>query len=166
MIPVYYDEEEEVWKKADKANITEKWYDYDAKMLANAVTVSETNRATYLSSPVGTTILMEDINTMWIRIPRYKYTIFNANKSGGETTPEQEIKIEFESGTSSTGTVTCVDSINNEDGTSEVCTDSVYGEVTNGSSTYTHPALTFGDEELQDFGLPSLKMVEIFQITL
>ncbi len=151
MIPVYYDEEEEVWKKADEANITEKWYDYDAKMWANAVTVSETNRATYLSSPVGTTIPMEDINTMWVWIPRYKYTIFNANMSGGETVSEQEIMIEFESGTSSTGTVTCVDSINNSDGTSEVCTDSVYGEVTNGSSTYTHPAFTFGDDELTGF---------------
>ena len=151
MIPVYYDEEEEVWKKADEANITEKWYDYDAKMWANAVTVSEANRSTYLSSPVGTTIPMEDINTMWVWIPRYKYTIFNANMSGGETTPEQEIMIEFESGTASTGTVTCVDSINNNNGTSEVCTDSVYGEVTNGSSTYTHPAFTFGDDELTGF---------------
>ena len=151
MIPVYYDEEEEVWKKADKANITEKWYDYDAKMWANAVTVSETNRAAYLSSPVGTTIQMEDINTMWVWIPRYKYTIFNANMSGGETASEQEIMIEFENGTASTGTVSCVDSINNSDGTSEVCTDSVYGEVTNGSSTYTHPAFTFGDTELTGF---------------
>ena len=151
MIPVYYDEEEEVWKKADEANITEKWYDYDAKMWANAVTVSEANRGTYLSSPVGTTIPMSDINTMWVWIPRYKYTIFNANMSGGETASEQEIMIEFESGTASTGTVTCVDSINNSDGTSEVCTDSVYGEVTNGSSTYTHPAFTFGDDELTGF---------------
>ena len=151
MIPVYYDEEEEVWKKADEANITEKWYDYDTKMWANAVTVSEANRGTYLSSPVGTTIPMEDINTMWVWIPRYKYTIFNANMSGGETTSEQEIMIEFESGTASTGTVTCVDSINNSDGTSEVCTDSVYGEVTNGQSTYTHPAFTFGDDELTGF---------------
>ena len=151
MIPVYYDEEEEVWKKADEANITEKWYDYDVKMWANAVTVSEANRGTYLSSPVGTTIPMSDINTMWVWIPRYKYTIFNANMSGSETTLEQEIMIEFESGTASTGTVTCVDSINNSDGTSEVCTDSVYGEVTNGQSTYTHPAFTFGDDELTGF---------------
>ena len=151
MIPVYYDEEAEVWKKADEANITEKWYDYDAKMWANAVTVSETNRATYLSSPVGTTIPMDDINTMWVWIPRYKYTIFNANMSGGEAALAQEIMIEFESGTASTGTVTCVDSINNSDGTSEICNDSVYGEVTNGSSTYTHPAFTFGDDELTGF---------------
>ena len=151
MIPVYYDEGSGSWKKADQENITNKWYDYSNKMWANAVTVSETNRATYLSAEVGTEIAMEDINTMWVWIPRYKYTIFNANMSGAEVTNEQEIKIEFEIGTTSTGTVTCVDAINNEDGTSEVCTDSTYGEVTNGKSTYTHPAFTFGDTELTGF---------------
>ena len=151
MIPVYYDEGSGGWKKADQENITNKWYDYGNKMWANAVTVSETNRATYLSAPAGTEIAMSDINTMWVWIPRYKYTIFNANMSGSEVTNEQEIKIEFEIGTASTGTVSCVDSINNEDGTSEVCTDSTYGEVTNGSSTYTHPAFTFGDTELTGF---------------
>ena len=151
MIPVYYDEGSGSWKKADQDNNTNKWYDYSNKMWANAVTVSETNRATYLSAKAGTEISMADINTMWVWIPRYKYTIFNANMSGNEVTNEQEIKIEFEIGTTSTGTVTCVDSINNEEGTSEVCTDSTYGEVTNGKSTYTHPAFTFGDEELTGF---------------
>ena len=151
MIPVYYDEGTGSWKKADQENITNKWYDYSNKMWANAVTVSETNRATYLNAPAGTEISMDDINTMWVWIPRYKYTIFNANMSGSEVTNEQEIKIEFEIGTTSTGTVSCVDSINNEDGTSEVCTDSTYGEVTNGKSTYTHPAFTFGDTELTGF---------------
>ena len=153
MIPVYYDEQTGSWKKANENNLegTYKWYDYADKMWANAVTVSETNRATYLNAPEGTEIAMEDINTMWVWIPRYKYTIFNANMSGSEVTSEQEIKIEFESGTSTTGTVRCVDSINNSDGTSETCTDTVYGEVTNGQSTYTHPAFTFGNEELTGF---------------
>ena len=151
MIPVYYDETLEVWKKADASNDAVKWYDYNNKMWANAVTVSEENRATYLNAEAGTEISMEDINTMWVWIPRYKYTIFNANLSGDETAPEQAIKIEFEIGTETTGTVTCADSINNEDGTSEVCTDSTYGEVTNGKSTYTHPAFTFGDDELTGF---------------
>ena len=153
MIPVYYDEQTGTWRKASQNNLegTYKWYDYAAKMWANAVTVSATNRATYLTAPEGTEIAMSDINTMWVWIPRYKYTIFNANMSGSEVTSEQEIKIEFESGTSTTGTVRCVDSINNSDGTSETCTDTVYGEVTNGQSTYTHPAFTFGNEELTGF---------------
>ena len=147
MIPVVYDGCSN-WLKADTSK---NWYNYDKKTWANAVTVSEESRETYLNADPGTVIEMADINTMWVWIPRYKYTIFNANMSGAEVTNEQEIKIEFEIGTTSTGTVSCVDSINNEDGTSEVCTDSTYGEVTNGSSTYTHPAFTFGDDELTGF---------------
>ena len=147
MIPVVYDGCSN-WLKADTSK---NWYNYDKKTWANAVTVSEENREEYLNAEPGTVIAMEDINTMWVWIPRYKYTIFNANMSGSEVTEEQEIEIVFESGTSSTGTVSCVDSTNNSDGTSEVCTDSTYGDVTNNSSTYTHPAFTFGDDELTGF---------------
>ena len=45
MIPVYYDETNNVWKKADKSNSKEKykWYDYDKKMWANAVTVESSS---------------------------------------------------------------------------------------------------------------------------
>ena len=147
MIPVVYDGCSN-WLKADTSK---NWYNYDKKTWANAVTVSEESRETYLNADPGTVIEMSDINTMWVWIPRYKYTIFNANMNGDETASEQEIEVVFESGTSSTGTVSCVDSINNSDGTSEVCTDSTYGEVTNSSSTYTHPAFTFGDDELTGF---------------
>ena len=147
MIPVVYDGCSN-WLKADT---NKNWYNYDKKTWANAVTVSEENREEYLNAEPGTVIEMSDINTMWVWIPRYKYTIFNANMSGSELTEEQEIEIMFENGTSSTGTVSCVDSINNSDGASEVCTDSTYGDVTNNSSTYTHPAFTFGDDELTGF---------------
>ena len=43
MIPVYYDTCEEVWKKADSTNTKKKyrWYDYNNKIWANAVTVKE-----------------------------------------------------------------------------------------------------------------------------
>ena len=147
MIPVVYDNCGN-WLKADTSK---NWYNYDKKTWANAVTVNEESRETYLNADPGTVIEMEDINTMWVWVPRYKYTIFNANMSGSEVTEEQEIEIMFENGTATTGTVSCVDSINNSDGTSEVCTDSTYGEVTNDSSTYTHPAFTFGDDELTGF---------------
>ena len=79
MIPVYYDSTSNVWKKASttKDDTSNKWYDYDNKMWANAVTVSETNRQTYLNADAGTTIPMSDINTMWVWVPRYKYTMLN-----------------------------------------------------------------------------------------
>ena len=78
MIPVYYDEINSVWKKADSST-SSGWYNYNNKMWANAVTVTSTNRDTYLNANVGTTIPMDDINTMWVWIPRYTYTYLNTN---------------------------------------------------------------------------------------
>ncbi len=55
----------------------------------------------------------------------------------------------------------CVDAINQTDSEgnliSEICTDSTNGSIINGTSTYTHPAFTFGDEELTGFWVESLK---------
>ncbi len=135
MIPVYYDDASKEWKKASttKGDTSNKWYDYDNKMWANAVTVSETNRNTYLNASAGTTIQMDDINTMWVWIPRYTYTYLNTN------TP-QEIKIKFESGTNSTGTIKCTDNVTGESSTSETCTDTTNNGLKAGTSTYTHPA--------------------------
>ena len=139
MIPVYYDSTNDSWKKADAKNSKEqyKWYDYNDKMWANAVTVTSTNRDTYLSAKVGTEISMSDINTMWVWMPRYTYTYFNTN------TPE-EIQIKFESGINSSGTIKCTDAINQTDSEgnyiSEICIDSTNGSLKAGTSTYTHPA--------------------------
>ena len=135
MIPVYYDSTSDSWKKADESNsnVSNKWYDYDNKMWANTVTVTETNRQTYLNADVGTTIPMSDINTMWVWVPRYTYTYLNTN------TP-QEINIKFEKGTASTGTIKCTDAVTGTSSTSETCTDTTNNGLKAGTSTYTHPA--------------------------
>ena len=62
----------------------------------------------------------------------------------------------FEKGTAKTGEIICTDSISGTDGdpsetcklkaTSEVCTDK-----TCNNKTYTHPAFTFGEEEIEGF---------------
>ena len=132
MIPVYYDKRSKQWKKADSVG-NSNWYNYDKKMWANAVTVTSTNRQTYLNASVGTTIPMDDINTMWVWIPRYTYTYLNTN------TP-QEIKIKFENGTASTGTIKCTDAVTGTSSTSETCTDTTNNGLKAGTSTYTHPA--------------------------
>ena len=75
-------------------------------------------------------------------VPRYKYQLFNANNEG---VAEQLINIEFESGTASTGTVSCTDAIATSGSSSETCTN-----ATNGN-WYTHPAFTFGEEEITGF---------------
>ncbi len=97
MIPVYYDETAGVWKKANSNNSdeTNKWYDYDNKMWANVVTVSSTNRATYLSASVGTSISMDDINTMWVWIPRFTATGDTANYNGGTQSAPGAFDITF-----------------------------------------------------------------------
>ena len=142
MIPVYYDDTNSVWKKADSNNAKEanKWYDYDNKMWANAVTVTSANRDTYLNANAGTTIPMDDINTMWVWIPRYTYTYLNTN------TP-QEISIKFEEGTNSTGTIKCVDAVTGTSSTSETCTDETNGSLIAGTSTYTHPAFWWDKDD-------------------
>ena len=156
MIAVYYDEEAEVWKKADSTNksSTYQWYDYDSKMWANSVTVSETNRSTYLNADPGTEIPMDDILTMQVWVPRYKYKVFNYNADGTAKSSPQEIEITFENGTETTGEISCTDSISGTDGDpSETCKlksdNSTCTDSTCNNKTYTHPAFTFGTEELK-----------------
>ncbi|MDO4369652.1 MAG: hypothetical protein Q4C29_03865, partial [bacterium] len=155
MIPVYYDETNKVWKKASKSNSDEKykWYDYDNKMWANAVTVTSTNRSTYLNANAGTIIPISDINAMWVWIPRYTYTYLNTN------TPT-EIQIKFEKGTNSSGTISCQDlmqawgTVGLGSTISETCTDSANGYLQAGTSTYTHPAFWWDkdDDNVRDEG--------------
>ena len=71
MIRVVYNETTSTWEKARE----EDWYDYDAGKWANAVTVTSASRSKYQSAAVGTAIAMDDIETMWVWIPRYSYTI-------------------------------------------------------------------------------------------
>ena len=138
MIPVFYDGTN--WKYAASYD---KWYDYDNKEWANAVVLNEG-----VSKNVGDTITEEEIALWYVWIPRYTYTIFNGNNG---SVAEQEIQIKFESGTNSNGTVECVDAVSGSGTSSETCTDNTNGSIVNGTSTYTHPAFTFGDEELTGF---------------
>jgi len=75
MIPVVYDETGKTWKKADTSS---EWYNYSNQNWANAVTVVESGTQTreyYQNAEAGIPIDINDINTMWVWIPRYSYTI-------------------------------------------------------------------------------------------
>lgn len=139
MIPVYFDSNDQVWRKADKDNnnINYQWYDYEDKMWANAVTVNINNRNKYITSSLGTEINIDDINGFFVWIPRFKYTLFEDVNS---------IKVEFETGLKSTGTVKCTKKFTTN--SSENCTDNTNKGLKNNESTYTHPAFTFNREEL------------------
>ena len=71
MIKVVWNESSSTWVKADNHN----WYDYDFGKWANAVTVTTASRSKYQSATGGTPVPMRDIETMWVYIPRYSYTI-------------------------------------------------------------------------------------------
>ena len=101
MIPVYYDETNSVWKKADvnNKNSSYQWYSYESSgnkkgMWANAVTVTSTNRQTYLNATPGTTIPMDDITTMWVWIPRFN-VVTPSNYNGGTAAKPNAIDVTF-----------------------------------------------------------------------
>ena len=101
MIPVYYDETNDVWKKADanNKNSSYQWYSYESSgntkgMWANAVTVKEANRQAYLNATQGTTISMDDITTMWVWIPRFN-AVTPSNYNGGTKEKPNAIDVTF-----------------------------------------------------------------------
>ena len=101
MIPVYYDKTNDVWKKADVSNTNKNnpWYSYNSTgeykgMWANAVTVKDTNRQTYLNATPGTVIPMDDITTMWVWIPRFN-AVTPSNYNGGTQEKPNAIDVTF-----------------------------------------------------------------------
>ena len=122
MIPVVYDETKSSWVKQD----LDKSYAYQEQVWANAVTVVENGTNTreyYQSAPAETVIPMEDINTMWVWVPRYEYQYTNLGTqyAGGTKAQPGEIQINF-----------------------------ISKEMTSPSSSEykVHPAFTFGGTEL------------------
>ncbi len=107
MIPVVYDETKKQWVKQD----LNKSYDYSQQVWANAVTVVEDGiqtRSYYKKAKAGTVISMSDINTMWVWIPRYSYTIqgtYGKDGTGAATPGEIEVKF-VGAGTTDTGSAT------------------------------------------------------------
>ena len=105
---------------------------------------------------------MDDILTMQVWIPRYKYKVWNYNSSGETSSEPQEIEIMFEKGTNKTGDISCVDNIQGSDGdgTSEVCklNNKVCTDSTCNGKTYTHPAFTFGNKEITGFWMSKFEL--------
>ena len=101
MIPVYYDETNSVWKKANTNNIDKNnpWYSYNSTgeykgMWANAVTVTSSSRSKYLNASIGTAISMNDITTMWVWIPRFN-AVTPSNYNGGTKNNPGAIDVTF-----------------------------------------------------------------------
>ena len=154
LIPVVYNETTKKWVKADTESSTSTygWYDYANKKWANAILVTEKNRATYQSATAGTEITDGDILAFYVWIPRYKYKVWNKDKVVGTDSCDAQnmgVGIVFESGTASTGEITCTNySFAAPSSTAGSPNETCTGE--NGNK-YTHPAFTFGDNEVRGF---------------
>ena len=122
MIPVVYDYGKEAFVKADTSN----WYNYNNKEWANIVLLKDKN-INYNAEEI---IPESNVDGYFVWIPRYKYQLFNLGNytnvisSKPTTSAEQEIKIVFESKSTSKSTGNTV------------------------GSYLTHPAFTLGTEEL------------------
>ena len=143
MIAVRYDGTN--WVKADRTNVNNSWYNYDELMWANTVTVSSSTRDAYKNASVGTVVNMDDIETMWVWIPRYSYSIGSEDgtnyygKQGTflDTTPTQalpgEIDVKFVS-----------ENIKDRGSAKYIVSEGISED-----DWYTPDAFTFGDEELR-----------------
>ena len=158
LIPVVYYNNK--WVKADESNSnsTYQWYDYDNKKWANAVLVTSTNRSKYQNASAGTAITVSDILAYYVWIPRYKYKVWNINKVIGTDSYDAYntgIDIVFENEKESTGTISCTYSYaepsSSANSPNERCTGS------NGDY-YTHPAFTFGSDELNGFWIGKFEL--------
>lgn len=76
MIPVYYDDEKKVWKKAD---LYEKWYSYNEQWWANIVTVKPEYLNKYKTLASHSIINLDEIYSFFVWIPRFEYKLFNVN---------------------------------------------------------------------------------------
>ena len=161
LIPVVYNETTAKWVKADTESSTSTygWYDYTNKKWANAVLVTETNRAIYKKATAGTEITDSDILAFYVWIPRYKYKVWNINKVIRKDSYSAQISgidVIFEKDKAKTGNITCTDysfaiPSGNKNSPNEICSG------TNGDY-YTHPAFTFGDNELRGFWIGKFEL--------
>ena len=135
------------------------WYNYDNQNWANAVLVSDTNRSTYQNAEYGTEIAQSDILAYYVWIPRYKYKVWNISKqAGAESTyaynaKTEGIDIKWENEKDSTGRISCEYNYNVDTTNGGVDLSTTTAETCTGSNGqyYTHPAFTFGNDELRGF---------------
>ena len=141
MIPVVYDETKREWVKQD----LDKSYDYSQQVWANAVTVVEEyqnkTRNYYKLAKPGTVIPMDAINTMWVWIPRYSYTIKSedGNNYYGKASSDNENPTQALPGEIDVKFIPV--SENDTEGSAQYT-----GEEASG--WFTPPGFTFGDKDL------------------
>ena len=130
MIPVVIDGNGNLTKADTRAE----WYNYEKKQWANVVLVSDATRDEYKNAEAGYPIKTKDVTAYYVWIPRYNYVIFtdvenletvgSISDSSSYTNRASIINVEFEDNTADKQT------------------------GVNKGDKLTHPAFTFGNEEL------------------
>ena len=166
LIPVVYNTASSKWVKADTTNANNSWYDYNNKLWANAVLVTFTNRSTYQNANPGTTIADSDILAFYVWIPRYKYKVWNINKKIGDESTyaynayTEGIDIKWENEKETTGTILCQYNYNVDSANGGIDLSTTTAETCEGynGEYYTHPAFTFGSNELRGFWISKFEI--------
>lgn len=149
MIPVAWDDVNDVWVKTDSTNVGDCWYNYYQKKWANVVTALNNYNdgintgLSYLQAPNGTTIPYSDITTMFVWIPRFVYRIdenyYHKTILEGSGLTEPPVEIHF-SKTESTGGDSWDENI--------IVVNSGIRAADCKNGWTTHSAFTFGDTYL------------------
>ena len=130
MIPIRYDGSK--WVKADYTNQDKNWYDYDNQQWANMAITTEATREAYQKADSETEVKMADILSMYTWIPRFKYRLWSVDGTVGPTNnPNMDgdytISVELETA------------------------NTPKSKGTQNGEWLTHPAFTFGGQELEGF---------------
>ena len=123
-------------------------------------------RSTYTNASEGTEIREDDILAFYVWIPRYKYRVWNISKqAGAESTYAYNAKTEgidivFESGKESTGTISCTYNYNVDSANGGVDLSTTTAETCTGNNGdyYTHPAFTFGSDNVNGFWISKFEI--------
>ena len=176
MIPVVYDSASQTWKSlaSSDASSTTGWFDYYNKRWANAVTVKADKLSVYQNKS-DIEVKEDDVLGYWVYIPRYAYKVMRKD-STDRYVNAQNFEIKFETTdysakhipkTSCNANATSAsamwrDGNRNNDVLSNIkvgyyqncagMNNSYFfgspGSVISTTSWATHPAFTFGDQEL------------------
>ncbi|MDO5556225.1 MAG: hypothetical protein Q4G09_06390 [Clostridia bacterium] len=152
MIPIKWDNTNNVWVKTSILNTNNSWYDYNNKQWANAALVAED----YRTVEDETTIPMSSIYAMFVWIPRYVYkiptpyyhTALTETDLQADTTNPNFIEIHFSDGT------------NDLWDENIVVLNNMSINVNASNNWMTCPAFTFGTTELTGFWMAKFKASE------
>ena len=127
---------------------------------------TEEKRTKYSNAEAGTEINDSDILAFYVWIPRYKYRVWDMSRQASSElnylykAKTSGIDIVFEREIETTGTINCNYNYNVDTANGGIDLSTTTAEICTGKSGdyYTHPAFTFGDDELKGFWIGKFEL--------